>query len=171
MSVGTHQVCSKVSFKIKSTKLQLFSINLGHYSYLVSFTVSYHCDIMAGDKQVIVPWLTKWKWQSSNMIIIKQQSWPISQVHGNVPNVFNMGIQGQMWLHRQIMELAAVAHACCLPSEDRMMLMSGTNHSHDLDLDWQSMSVHWGPRRDRHRERDTETDMMHHGRAYTHITV
>lgn len=53
-----------------------------------------------------------------------------------------MGMQGQTWLHRQIMELAAVAHACCLPSENRVMLVSGTNHSYDLDLDWQNMPVH-----------------------------
>ena len=76
-----------------------------------------------------------------HLIVIKQ-SWPISHIYGNVPFVFNMGIQGQIWLHRQIMELAAVVHACFLPSESRMMPVSGTNRSHDLDLDWQSMSVH-----------------------------
>ena len=65
-------------------------------------------------------------------------------------------IQGQILLHWQIMELAAVVHACCLPSEKRMMLMSATNHIHDLDLDWQSMPVHLGPHRD--KQRDTETD-------------
>ena len=27
-------------------------------------------------------------------------------------------------------------------SESRTMLVSGTNHGRDLDLDWQSMSVH-----------------------------
>ena len=37
-----------------------------------------------------------------------------------------------------------------------MMLMSATNHIHDLDLDWQSMPVHLGPHRD--KQRDTETD-------------
>lgn len=42
----------------------------------------------------------------------------------------------------QKMELAAVVEDCCVPSESKMMLMSSANHSNDLDLNWQSMSVH-----------------------------
>lgn len=77
-----------------------------------------------------------------HLVAIKQQLRQVNQVHGMAPNVLNVGIQGQIWLHRQIMELAEVIHACCLPSENRTMPVSGANHSHDLDLDWQSMSVH-----------------------------
>ena len=76
------------------------------------------------------------------MLNYSQQSLPMSHIHDTEPNAFNMGIQGQTWLHMQKMELAAVVDACCLPSEIKMMLMSSANHSTDLDLNWQSMSVH-----------------------------
>jgi len=82
---------------------------------------------------------------------------------GSLPDVHNMGIHGQKWLHRQLMELAAVVLSCWLQSDDRMMLLSGTSNNHDLDLDWQSMSVHYEAQRD--QQRDTETDTKQHARA------
>lgn len=62
--------------------------------------------------------------------------WTIFMTLGQMPST---------WVykdHMQKMELAAVGEPCCLPSENKMMLVSNANHSNDLDLNWQSMSVH-----------------------------
>lgn len=115
---------------------------VGRYFFLmVSLTVSYNSDMLAGQQSGNCSSINSEEIKQ-HLIAIKQRSWLANQVCGAVPNALNMGIQGQIWPRGRIMELAAGVHACCLPSENRVTPVSGVNHSRDLDLDWQSMSVH-----------------------------
>lgn len=67
-------------------------INTPCYFNMVSFTGSNNSDTWAGNEQVIVLQLGGEMAIKQHATVIKQQSWPMSQVHGYVPIVFNMGI-------------------------------------------------------------------------------
>lgn len=76
--------------------------------------------------------------------------------------------QARMWLYGQIAnKMAVIVHACCLPSENGRMLVLGTNHNHNLDLNWQSMSAHYEHPKGRASAEEQEQDVMHHWRAHT----
>lgn len=83
-----------------------------------------------------------WEEMKQRLIAIKQQWWPANQsLWHRAQTTLDMAVRGQTCPRRRIMELAAMG-ARLLPPIRATPVSGGVNHSRDLDLDWQSVSVH-----------------------------